>query len=138
MGELTLTVHTPDAEACLRALHQWLSADNGLRGRVRRRHTPPSPGHMGGSADALTIILGSGGIVGLIAPLCAWLTSRRSDIAVTLEADDGRKVTLDVKRAADERAVIREAQEVFRSLAERPEAHPGGQGSGAHPAGRGE
>ncbi|MFG3114173.1 hypothetical protein ACGF4C_07235 [Streptomyces sp. NPDC048197] len=138
MGELTLTVHAPDTEACLRALHQWLSAEHGLRGRVRRRHTPPAPGHMGGSADALTVILGSGGIVGLVAPLCAWLTSRRSDVAVTLEADDGRRVTLDVKRATDERAVIREAQEVFRSLAERPEAHPDGQGSGAHPAGRGE
>ncbi|MEU5014152.1 hypothetical protein AB0G35_28450 [Streptomyces sp. NPDC021749] len=138
MGELTLTVEAPDVEADLRALHQWLSAGDGLRGRVHPRHTPPPPGHMGGSADALTVILGSGGIVGLIAPLCAWLTSRRSDVTVTLEADDGRRVTLDVTRATDERAVIREAQEVFRSLAERPAAHPDGQASGAHPTGQGE
>ncbi|MFD8542553.1 hypothetical protein [Streptomyces sp. NPDC059649] len=138
MGELTLTVEAPDAEADLRALHQWLSADDGLRGRVRRRHTPPPPGHMGAGADALTVILGSSGIAGLIAPLCAWLTGRRRDVAVTLEADDGRKVTLDVKRAADEQAVIRMAQEAFRSLAERPDALPGGQRPGARPAGRGE
>ncbi|ARF58649.1 effector-associated constant component EACC1 [Streptomyces gilvosporeus] len=115
-GQLRLTVKGMDGEAHLRSLQQWLACDDELRGRVTWQYAPPAPGHMGGTLTALTVILGSGGIAGLIAPLCTWFTSRRPDVAVSLELGDGRKVSIDVKRATDQSAVLHEAQELFRSL----------------------
>ncbi|MFE7313164.1 hypothetical protein ACFU7T_08645 [Streptomyces sp. NPDC057555] len=116
LGELKLTVGGPDGEAQLRSLQQWLASDDALRGRVRCADAPPQPGHMGSSLEVLTVVLGSGGIAGLVAPLCTWLTSRRPDVAVSIERADGRKVSVDVKRATDPQAVLREAQSLFDSL----------------------
>ncbi|MDI3421660.1 effector-associated constant component EACC1 [Streptomyces luteolus] len=116
VGELRLSVDGPDGgdgSAELRSLQQWLSSDDALRGRVRGSFAPPRPGQMGASVDVLTILLGTGGVAGLVAPLCSWITSRRSDVTVSLESGDGRKVSLDIKRAADPEAVIRRAQELF-------------------------
>ncbi|MFI9045316.1 hypothetical protein [Streptomyces sp. NPDC053427] len=115
-GELTLAVAGSDGESHLRSLQDWLSSDDELRGRVAWRYAPPEAGHMGGTLQVLTVALGTGGIAALIAPLCTWFTGRRPDVAVTLELGDGRKVSVDVKRATDQQAVIREARELFTSL----------------------
>jgi hypothetical protein len=64
---------------------------------------------MGSTVELLTVALGSGGVGAvLIQGMCTWLTTRRSDVTVTVTAPDGRETTVDVKRAADPWAVVRE------------------------------
>lgn len=64
---------------------------------------------MGGAVEVLEVALGSGGVgVVLIRALCAWLTQRRSDVTVTVTVPSGDQMRVDVKRARDPEAVIRE------------------------------
>ncbi len=106
----SVAVDGDEAEALLRSLQEWLASDDRLRGRVDWLRGSPQPGHMGAMLDTLTVVLGTGGVAALITPLCTWLTSRRPDVSLTVELPNGRKVSVDVKRAHDERAVIREIQ----------------------------
>ncbi|MFI0710171.1 hypothetical protein ACH4SK_05865 [Streptomyces inhibens] len=105
----------PESAAHLASLQGWLASDDALRGRVHQRRPPPAPGHMGSLVEVLTVVVGTGGIAGLITPLCTWLAGRRSDVTVTVELPDGRKVGVDVKRAGDPAAVIREANGLLNS-----------------------
>lgn len=92
------------------ALRDWLAAEDSLRGLVSPLRPSPKPGEMGGVVDVLTVALGSGGIgVALVRALCTWLTHRRTDVAVTITAPDGKSVHVDAKRAADPEQVMREA-----------------------------
>nr|WP_237550760.1 hypothetical protein [Streptomyces sp. SID8354] len=104
----SVTSEGVEAEARLQSLQEWLTSDDRLRGRVEWLRRPPQRGHMGAALDTLTVVLGTGGVAALITPLCTWLTSRRPDVSLTVELPNGRKVSVDVKRAHDERAVIRE------------------------------
>jgi hypothetical protein len=55
------------------------------------------------------VTLGTGGAgVVLAQSLSTWLTQRRTDVTVTVKARDGREVSVDVRRARDPQAVIRE------------------------------
>ncbi|WP_157878636.1 effector-associated constant component EACC1 [Streptomyces chattanoogensis] len=116
VGEVKLTVDGPGGEAPLRSLQEWLASDDELRGRVGRQYAPPEPGRMGGTLEVLPVALGPGGIAAPIGPLSTWFTGRRPDVAVTLELGDRRKVCVDVKRATDRSAVIREAHDLFTAL----------------------
>lgn len=92
------------------ALRDWLTAEDPLRGLVSPLRSPPKPGEMGGVVDVLNVALGSGGAgVVLIRSLCTWLIHRRTDIAVTITAPDGKSVHVDAKRAADPEQIMREA-----------------------------
>jgi Effector Associated Constant Component 1 len=101
------------------AIAEWLSDERELRGRVRPVRQVPSQGEMGTAVDVLTVALGSGGVgVALVRSLCTWLTQRRADVTVKLKSPDGREVTVDVRRARDPDAVLREAAALIRSLAD--------------------
>ncbi|MBC2864486.1 hypothetical protein H1R13_05595 [Streptomyces mexicanus] len=64
---------------------------------------------MGGVLDVLVVALGSGGAGAVLAQsLATWLAGRRADITVTVRSPEGREVTVDVRRAADPQAVVRE------------------------------
>ncbi|MFE6685782.1 hypothetical protein ACFVFQ_04810 [Streptomyces sp. NPDC057743] len=115
----SVAVEGAEAEAPLRSLQEWLAWDDRLRGRVDWLRRPPQPGHMGAVLDTLTVILGTGGVAALITPLCTWLTNRRPDVSLTVELPNGRMVSVDVKRAHDERAVIREIQGLLDPTDER-------------------
>ncbi|MFD0622155.1 hypothetical protein ACFQ2K_06115 [Streptomyces sanglieri] len=104
----------PGAEPPLIALRDWLVSEDALRGRVRLHRQPPLPGHMGSTMELLTVALGSGGILAvLIQSVCTWLTSRGTDIKITISAEDGRQIEVDVQRAADPQALLREIAEQF-------------------------
>ncbi|MEU8932489.1 hypothetical protein AB0D30_21680 [Streptomyces sp. NPDC048409] len=107
--QVRLTVGGTDAQTQLGLLRDWLVAEDTLRGKVRWHRTAPEPGQMGGALDVLVVALGSGGAGAVLAQtLVAWLTGRRADVTVTVHEPDGREVIVDVRRAADPHAVVRE------------------------------
>lgn len=105
--ELRLAV--TDSDTHLLPLRDWLAAEDPLRGRVSLLRPSPAPGHMGALADVLAVALSSGSAGAVLArSLTTWLTQRRADVKVTITAVGGRQVSVDVRRARDVEAVIRE------------------------------
>ncbi|HEY4454676.1 MAG TPA: hypothetical protein VGN81_10240 [Pseudonocardiaceae bacterium] len=106
---LSLGIAGPEAQAALRDLSGWLASEDELRGRLELRRKPIVPGQLGGVLDVLTVALGSGGAGAVLGTsLSTWLIQRRADVSVTVTGPDGRKVTVDVHRAADPAEIIRE------------------------------
>jgi hypothetical protein len=96
--------------------------DRDLRGcRVTPRLTPPADGAMSSLVDALTIAIGSGGVVvPLVQLLTAWLGSRGTDVSLKMSNGD-RSVELDLRRVRDRTAVdelIRQARELVGDAAQ--------------------
>ncbi|WP_425285770.1 effector-associated constant component EACC1 [Amycolatopsis rubida] len=90
----------------LRSLHDWLSREDELCGRVRCAHDSLEPGQRGGMLDALVVAAGPGGMGAVLAgTLSSWIAHRRSDIKVTITSEDGRKVELDGHRERGEQRV---------------------------------
>ncbi|MER6533676.1 effector-associated constant component EACC1 [Streptomyces sp. 900105755] len=107
--EVGLTVGGTDAGSHLPALRDWLASEDELRGNLRWLRSSPGPGEMGGALDVLVVALGSGGAGAVLAQsLATWLTGRRADVVVTVRLPEGQEVTVDVRRAADPQAVVRE------------------------------
>ncbi|QYN18875.1 hypothetical protein [Amycolatopsis sp. DSM 110486] len=108
-SELHLVVRGHGEDSQLRALREWLLREDDLRGCLELRNRPVGPDQMGGVLDLLAVTLGTGGAgVVLAQSLSTWLTQRRTDVTVTVKAQDGREVSVDVRRALDPQAVIRE------------------------------
>jgi hypothetical protein len=108
-SELHLVVSGVGADSQLRSLREWLLREDDLRGCLELRNRPVAPDQMGGVLDLLAVTLGTGGAgVVLAQSLSTWLTQRRTDVTVTVKARDGREVSVDVRRARDPQAVIRE------------------------------
>ncbi|MER6274392.1 hypothetical protein ACFY0B_44105 [Streptomyces sp. NPDC001797] len=107
--ELELTVSGDDAETHLLALRDWLTLEDVLRGCLELRGSAPESGHMGAALDVVAVALGSGGAGAVLArSLSTWLIQRRADVKVSVVAADGRRVEVDVRRAADPEHVIGE------------------------------
>lgn len=92
-------------------LRDWLRQEPELRGRVSAVETPPKPGELGVVTDLLSVALGSGGaITVLAASLKAFFAQpRRSDLKVTIRTADGGSVTIDAKRVGDVEALLTRA-----------------------------
>jgi hypothetical protein len=119
--DLQVIVEGPQATLRVMGLYEWLGLEDELRGRVRPLRRAPKPGEMGASVELLTVALGSGGAVAvLIQSVCTWLTSRGADVKVTVSAADGRRIEVDIRRAADPAAVLREVAEQFPATGEQP------------------
>ncbi|WP_327672685.1 MULTISPECIES: effector-associated constant component EACC1 [unclassified Streptomyces] len=120
--QLRLAVEAPEGpgtEAHVIALRNWLVSEDALRGRVRPHRQSPPPGHMGSTVELLTVALGSGGVLAvLIQSVCSWLTSRGTDIKIAVSTEDGRRIEVDVQRAADPQALLREVAERFPAAGE--------------------
>ncbi|MFI0486845.1 hypothetical protein [Actinomadura sp. 9N215] len=118
--DLQVVVEGAEAATHTVGLCDWLGLEDELRGRVRPQRRAPKPGEMGASVELLTVAVGSGGaVVVLLQSVCTWLTSRGADVKVTVSADDGRRIEVDVRRAADPAAVLREVAEQFPAAGER-------------------
>ncbi|MFE1958889.1 hypothetical protein [Streptomyces sp. NPDC059479] len=137
-GMLRLSVSTSDDVDHLRSLYAWLTVEDSLRGAVTSRGAVPEPGSMGAALDVLTVAIGSGGVAAVLArSVTTWLIQRRADVTVTVTAEDGSRVEVDVRRARDPEALIRQVA----ALAERPDPsaetaglpaeRPGGVAEGA-------
>lgn len=108
--EVQIRVDAPDAADELRALRQWLSAEDEFRGRVALRGGTPRPGDMGPVVDLLTVAVSSGGAATVLAgTLAVWLRNRRSDVSIEIsETEEGRTVKVTGNRVGDAEALIRE------------------------------
>lgn len=118
--ELRLWASGSAGDDALRALYAWLAHEDELRGRVKPRTHSLAEGDMGGAVELLAVALGSGGACAvLVQSVCTWLSQRQPDITVTVKAADGREVTIDVRRAEDPMAVVREVERLIGSPQER-------------------
>ncbi|MET7393970.1 hypothetical protein ABZS66_10795 [Dactylosporangium sp. NPDC005572] len=94
------------------SLQEWLGHEPDLAGAVRLTTARPE-GHELGAADVLSVAVGSGGAIAVLAAsLRAWFAQpRRSDVKLTLSRGDTR-IELDAKRVADVAEVIRALSEL--------------------------
>jgi hypothetical protein len=100
----------------LRSLLRWLRREPELRGRVGITSRPPRAGEMGSVPELLTVAVGSGGAVSVLAAsLRAWLAQpRRSDVKITLRGPGKRVVEVDARRVADVETLLRAVLEDAR------------------------
>lgn len=106
-----LLIHTDGGPEAAEQLLDWLREEDTLRGLVRLAQTPIREGDLGGIAETLTVVLGSGvSVTALARSLTTWLTHRRSDLNLTITRGDV-SVKIDGKRL-DAGAVWRQIQEL--------------------------
>ncbi|MFE3230094.1 hypothetical protein [Nocardia sp. NPDC059228] len=91
------------------SLAMWLRQEPELRGRIHIAPRVPDAGEMGSVVDAITVAVGGGGSVSVLAmSLRTWLAQpRRSDVSIRIRHSDGRSVTVDAKRVGDVEALLR-------------------------------
>ena len=107
--ELEIRVVGQGGQADLAALNQWLASQRGLTGRVRLRQNTPGEQELGGAFELLTVALGSGGTMSVLAgALSAWLSSRRSPSTIRISLPGGGEVEVpaDVDEAKLERLIL--------------------------------
>lgn len=96
------------------SLTDWLRGEPGLAG-VTLTGRPPGPGEMGSVLDTVTVALGAGGGLSVLASsLRTWFAQpRRSDVRVKIRRTDGGTVEIDAERvrAGDLEAILRTALE---------------------------
>jgi membrane-associated two-gene conflict system component 1 (EACC1) len=101
---LFLTVSGDDDQARgVDELQDWLDHEADLQGQVSRVPAKPRPGELGAGWDTLSVALGAGGTLSVLAASLKvfFAQPRRSDLKVTVRAADGRSVVFDAKRVKD-------------------------------------
>ncbi|MFG2040900.1 hypothetical protein [Dactylosporangium sp. NPDC048998] len=94
-------------------LQDWLAGEPDLRPLVKRETLPPRQGELGGVVGALTVAVGSGGALTVLAgALGAWLAqerNRRARIKIELRRGRLRSIELDAENtsAADIERMLR-------------------------------
>jgi hypothetical protein len=99
--DVTVSVVGRDAVAVeeLRFLFTWLGEEEEFRGRVRLVEAAPEPGALGGWPEAVTVALGEGGAVTVLASaVISWIRHRTSDVTCTMTRRDGTSVKLEATR----------------------------------------
>lgn len=93
----------------LSSLRDWLSLEDGLRGRVRLVDRPGAADEMGVATELVVVAGVAVPLVSVLArAVTTWLVQRRSDVTIKVTAPDGRAVSLNAKRVADPEKLIRE------------------------------
>ncbi|MFF4491938.1 hypothetical protein ACFY0F_36695 [Streptomyces sp. NPDC001544] len=115
MATALISVRSEDPVRDAESLTDWLRGEPALAGKVRLTGGAPRPGQLGTALDTVTVLLGAGGPLTVLAScLRAWITQpRRSDVRLKVELDGGRVVEIDAKRvdAEDVERLLRQARE---------------------------
>jgi hypothetical protein len=91
------------------SLRDWLSQEDGLRGRVRLVDRPGAADEMGVATELVVMAGAAVPVVSVLArAVTTWLVQRRSDVTIRVTAPDGRQVSVNAKRIADPEKLIRE------------------------------
>lgn len=112
--DVRIRVLDEDPDDALEALTGWLK-DEGMAGSVRLVRQAPADGQMGGMVDALTVAVGAGGSVSVLASaLRTWLSQPRwskVNVKVVVRPDGGREVEIgsDGIKSADLETVLEHA-----------------------------
>ncbi|MDG4820583.1 hypothetical protein O7635_01795 [Asanoa sp. WMMD1127] len=95
----------------LESLHEWLTSEDSLRGRVHKGAVVPAPDEMGALSDSLVVALSSGGAVTAFASaVTAWARHRAPRVKIRVSVTrTGRTVEVDASNFADAHQVIAEA-----------------------------
>lgn len=116
------------APAATEDLMRWLGEQSALRGLVTPVLSAAGPGHMaaGGLIEALTVAVGAGGAVTVLAQaLVVWARQPRgSKVRIRLVAADGSRTEIDTDRFQDVEVVIKAAAQAHTAAAGRPDALP--------------
>ncbi|HEX6361108.1 effector-associated constant component EACC1 [Actinophytocola sp.] len=90
----------------LSALWDWLRKERALAGSLRAQPRSAVDGQLGGAFEVLSVAVGSGGAVAVLAhSLTAWLRTRKSDITVTVKTAT-RSVSINARRVGTTDEVI--------------------------------
>ncbi|WP_051860360.1 effector-associated constant component EACC1 [Streptomyces anulatus] len=131
---VTVELAGPGASDELRSLHEWLSAEDELRGRVRLVQAPPPPGALGTVAETLTVVLAPGGVTAVLASAAvAWMRHRTGEVVCKLTKPDGTNMEVSAQRVrGSDMAEVRElVGELARMLDDGSGAGGGGSGDPA-------
>jgi hypothetical protein len=106
--DVALSVAGEDPDGCMADLVDWLRHEPDFRGRLTPTAGGPRPGELGVVTDLLSVAVGSGGALSVLAvSLKAFLVQpRRSDLRITIRGADGRSVEIDAKRVGDVDALL--------------------------------
>lgn len=105
-------------EATLAELYRWLAAEQDLHGLVRLRVQPPADGELGASPDAVTVLLGSGGVgVALAGSLRAWVSTRRSSVTVKVKVKS-RSIEVTAVNVSDVAPVLEQVLQAIDDAAD--------------------
>ncbi len=99
----------------LRQLARWLRDEDELRGKVDLSGAPITPGHMGGTAEMVTVIVTSGTATALVTSLFTWLGRRREStkVTVTVESASGDRIDLSCASPADADNLLRACKKIL-------------------------
>lgn len=108
--EILLSVDGDDSGAGLEYLDGWLRSDPDLRGRVVRKDKAPVPGQMGALADMLSVAVGAGGTLSVLASSLKtyFAQPRRSDVRIRMRTPKGAVVEVDAERVRDVESLLRD------------------------------
>ncbi|AUY49155.1 hypothetical protein C2142_09635 [Streptomyces sp. CB01881] len=100
------------------SLADWLRGEPGLAG-VRLTGAVPAPGELGSVSDLVTVAVGAGGAVSVLAAsLRTWFAQpKRSDIRLKIRRPGGEAVEIDAKRVRG-----KDLEAVLRQVLDRGEA----------------
>ncbi|GIJ49562.1 hypothetical protein Val02_64480 [Virgisporangium aliadipatigenens] len=103
-----------DAE---RSLADWLRLEPALRGRVRTRPVPPSPGSMGAFTELVITGVTTGLIAVLMESIKVWIGQRRGPaaavpVSIAITTEDGETVSVSA-------GTVEQADEALRIALER-------------------
>lgn len=109
--DVTLSIIGSETRDGPEDLADWLRHEPELRGRVTPVYREPRPGELGAALDVLSVAVGSGGVLTVLAAALKTFLSqpRRSDVRVTIRTSDGTSVEIDATRVPDIEAVLRTA-----------------------------
>ncbi|MEV6521469.1 hypothetical protein AB0M43_05915 [Longispora sp. NPDC051575] len=109
--DVSLSVRSEGDGGALAELHDWLRQEPELRGLVTAVAGRPEPGELGAVTDVLSIALGGGGALTVLATSLRtfFAQPRRSDITITITDPDGSSVEIDAHRVRDVEALARAA-----------------------------
>jgi hypothetical protein len=94
----------------LSSLWDWLAHEPEFRARVRAVHPAPDAGQLGTAVDVLSVAVGAGGALTVLAgALQSWFKQlRKGEVRITVTEGD-RTVEIDVRNIDDAAAVLRAA-----------------------------
>ncbi|MFF1711112.1 hypothetical protein [Streptomyces sp. NPDC058268] len=119
--EVQIRIDKDDAQKHLESLESWLRLDPSFR-RKTKLHDVPSEGDLGTSVELLTVAIGSGGVISVLATsLSTWIQQpRKSDIILKVARPNGETVEIDAKRATPQEVneLLNRALEADREASE--------------------
>ncbi|MFD8361888.1 hypothetical protein ACH4GZ_28380 [Streptomyces hygroscopicus] len=123
--DVTVAITGTGAADELRSLHQWLIAEEELRGRVRLVESPPPTGTLGSIPQMLAVALAPGGVAAALASVAiAWMRHRTGEVVCKMTRSDGASVEVSAQRVRG--TDVAEVRELVAELAKTLDEGPRG------------